>query len=38
VVLIRMGEIGLGRLVFTNKGFLGRIGMGDRGVRGSSIG
>ena len=33
-----MGVIGLGRLVFTNKGFLDRIGIGDRGVRGSSKG
>ena len=33
-----IGVIGLGRLVFTNKGFLDRMGMGDRGERGSFIG
>ena len=30
-----MGNMGLGRCVFTNKGFLDKMGMGDRGVRGS---
>ena len=27
-----IGEMGLGRCVFTNKGFLEMMGMGDRGV------
>ena len=33
-----MGDMGLGRCVFTNRGFLYRMGMGDRGVLGSSKG
>ena len=34
----KMGVMGLGSCVFTKKGLLDRTGIGDRGVRGSSIG
>ena len=36
--LILIGDIGLGSSVFRNRGFLYRIGIGDRGVEGSSKG
>ena len=33
-----IGDIGFGSSVFRNRGFLDRIGIGDRGVEGSSKG